>query len=192
MLNWLDGLDGLATGISGISALTLFGLALLPFVNQPDMATLALILAGSLVAFLIFNFYPAKIRLGDSGSTFLGFTLAVLAIFASGKIATFFLVLGLPLLDVAWVIFRRVFVEKKSPFHGDQKHFHHRLLSLGFSERKVVLVYYFFCASFGTIALILQGARQKMLAILTLLLATAVFASWAVLKGKKQESFKKP
>ena len=183
MLNWLDGLDGLATGISGISALTLFGLALLPFVNQPDMADLSLILTGALAAFLFFNFYPAKIRLGDAGSAFLGFTLAVLAIFSSGKIATFFLVLGLPLLDVAWVLFRRVVLEHKSPFHGDQKHFHHRLLQAGLKEKTVVLIYYLFCASFGAIALLLQGAQQKLLAILALLLATAIFAWWTVRKS---------
>lgn len=186
MLNWLDGLDGLAAGVSGICALTLFALATLPFVDQPEMAKLALILAGAVTAFLIFNFYPAKIRLGDSGSTFLGFTLAVLAIYASGKIATFFLVLGLPLLDVAWVIGRRVFLDKKTPFHGDQKHFHHRLLKAGFSERKVVIIYYLFCASFGTIALVLQGAQQKLLAIAGLLTATVTFAAWVVWRGKEK------
>lgn len=184
-MNWLDGLDGLATGVGAIGSLTVFGLSLLPFVNQPDMATMALILGSACVGFLIYNFSPAKIKLGDAGSTFIGFTLAVMAIYSSGKIATFFLVLGLPLLDVAWVLFRRLFLDRTSPFRGDQGHFHHRLLRAGFSVRQIVVIVYLFCASFGIIALTLHGAQKKLLAITIMALVMGVFGVWVVWRSRK-------
>lgn len=179
-MNWLDGLDGLASGVGTISALTLFGLSLLPFVNQPDMARLGIVLAGATLGFLIYNFYPSKIKLGDAGSTFLGFTLAVLAIYSSGKIATFFLVLGLPLLDVAWVIMRRLFIDRRSPLQGDQGHIHHRMLKAGLTVRQTVLIIYVFSAGFGIIALTLQGAQKKLLAVVGMILLMGVFGSWLV------------
>lgn len=186
-MNWLDGLDGLATGVSAIASVTLYGLALLPFVAQPNMATMAVALAGSLLGFLVLNFYPAKIKLGDAGSTSIGFLLAVLAIFSSGKIATFFLVLGLPLLDVAWVVFRRVFLERKSPFRGDRKHFHHRLLELGMPVPAVVLTFYAFSAVYGVIALQIQGAERKLLAIVAMTLTMVVLAAFVVLRTRRRE-----
>ncbi len=170
MMNWIDGLDGLATGVSAIAGLTLFGLSLLPYVNQPSMATMALILVGALLGFLVYNFFPARIKLGDSGSTFIGYSLAVLAIISSGKIATFFLVLGLPFFDLAWVVFRRVFIEKRSPFKGDKKHFHHRLLSAGLKPKQAVYFMYVISALFGGMALFLKGAQNKLFAIILMLL----------------------
>jgi len=169
MMNWIDGLDGLATGISVIAGLTLFGLSLLPYVNQPNMAIIALILVGVLLGFLVFNFFPARIKLGDSGSTFIGYSLAVLAIISSGKIATFFLVLGLPFFDLAWVVFRRVFIEKRSPFKGDKKHFHHRLLKAGLTPKQSVYFMYVISALFGGMALFLKGAQNKLFAIVLMI-----------------------
>lgn len=187
-MNWLDGLDGLATGVGAIAALTIFALALLPYVNQPEMATMAIALAGALLGFLVYNFYPASIKLGDAGATFLGFMLAVLAVYASGKIATFFLVLGLPLLDVVWVIFRRVVMERKSPFSGDRKHFHHRLLALGLRVPTVVLIFYGFSSLYGATALLVQGAQQKLLAILMMTATTVVLATFVVARTKRDDS----
>lgn len=175
MMNWVDGIDGLATGIGGISSIVLFVLSLLPFVNQPGIAQVALILAVLLVVFLKFNFFPAKIKLGDTGATFIGFVLAILAIFSSAKIATFFLVLGIPLLDVVWVVGRRVFIEKKSPMQGDKKHLHHRLLRLGLSVRQVCYLLYALTAILGLVALVLNGAAMKLAAILLMCLFTVLF-----------------
>jgi UDP-GlcNAc:undecaprenyl-phosphate GlcNAc-1-phosphate transferase len=152
VINWLDGIDGLATGISGIAALVLFFLSLAPFVNQPSTAMLAIILAGTAAGFLIFNFNPAKMFLGDSGSMFLGFMLAIFAIISGAKLFTAALVLGLPILDAFWVILRRL-ISKKAPWVGDKLHLHHRFLNAGFSQRQTVVVMYAISALFGIIAL---------------------------------------
>ncbi len=124
---FLDGLDGLCSGISVIGGLALFALSLMPRLNQPITATIAIIFVGAVFGFLIYNFYPAKIFLGESGSTFLGFMLGVLSIILGGKIATALLVMGIPILDVAWAIIRRIWYGQ-SPFRGDKSHLHHRLL----------------------------------------------------------------
>ncbi|GAI45989.1 unnamed protein product, partial [marine sediment metagenome] len=130
VINWLDGLDGLAAGISAIAALALLILSLLTGVQQPLTALIAAILAGSILGFLPYNFNPASVFMGDSGSQFLGFMLGILAIICGGKLATAGLVLGLPILDGLWVISRRIF-SGHSPFLPDKKHLHHRLLALG-------------------------------------------------------------
>ena len=188
MMNWVDGIDGLATGISLISALTLFALSLLPFVNQPAIAQVALLLAVLLAVFLKFNFFPAKIKLGDTGATFLGFTLAVLAIFSSAKIATFFLVLGIPLLDLVWVVFRRIFVEKKSPMQGDKKHLHHRLLRLGLTVPQVCYLLYGLTGLLGLVSLTLNGATMKLAAVLLMCLFTALFFARIAYLEKRKEN----
>lgn len=189
MMNWLDGVDGLATGMGMISSLVLCGLSLLPFVNQPAIAEVALLLALLLATFLRFNFFPAKIKLGDAGATFIGYALAILAIFSSAKIATFFLVLGIPLLDVVWVIGRRVLVEKKSPMQGDKKHLHHRLLRLGLTVPQLCYFLYSLTAILGIIALTLQGAGMKLLAIILMCCFTAIFfTAIALLERKKGKS----
>ncbi|MEJ0021216.1 MAG: MraY family glycosyltransferase [Candidatus Doudnabacteria bacterium] len=164
----LDGLDGLVTGISAIAALILFGLSLTPQVMQPQTALLAVTFAGSLFGFLILNFYPAKIFLGEGGSTFAGFMLAVLAIVSGGKIATALLVMGIPLLDMAWVILQRL-VSGQSPFIGDRKHLHFKLSEIGLSEPQAVILLYALTAIFGVSALFLQS-RGKLIALIILIL----------------------
>ncbi len=192
MMNWIDGVDGLATGIGAISSIVLFILSLLPFVNQPAIAKVALLLAVLLFVFLKFNFYPAKIKLGDTGATFIGFSLAILAIFSSAKIATFFLVLGIPLLDVVWVVCRRIFIDKKSPMAGDTKHLHHRLLRLGFSVPQVCYLLYVITALFGAISLLLNGAVLKLAAIITMCCFMVLFfARVAYLEHQKESSSSK-
>jgi len=182
VMNWLDGLDGLAGGVAGIASLTLFGLSLLPFVYQPEMALVAITLFGAIMGFLPFNFYDGRIKLGDTGSKFLGFMLAVTAILNQGKVATFFLVLGLPILDAAWVILRRIFVERRSPFKGDTGHFHHRLLRAGFSRRKTVLILWAIAAMFGVLALVLSNATEKLIALVSMTVVLVLFFSWIVKK----------
>jgi len=101
---FLDGMDGLATGIAGIAGIIIFALSLSPDVNQTTTAFLALIFAGASFGFLRFNWHPAKMFLGEGGSTFIGFMIGALAVISGAKIATALLVLGIPVLDAAWVI----------------------------------------------------------------------------------------
>lgn len=163
-INWLDGLDGLASGVSLIAAFVLYLLATKPEVNQPSMALLGLVLAGALAGFLPFNFFPAKIFLGDSGSQVLGYLLAVFAIISGGKLATAFLVLGVPILDTIWVIVRR-FLAHQPIYKADRYHLHHRLLRAGLNQRQAVLLMYTLSAAFGIIALQTQ-AIGKFIALL--------------------------
>ena len=158
-MNWLDGLDGLSGGVGFIGAMTMFFLSTSSLVNQPPLGILAIIFAGAVLGFLVFNFNPAKIFMGTSGSMFLGFILAVLAIFSGGKIATAFLVLGFPILDTAFVIISRI-RNGNSPFRGDMRHFHYRLLYAGWSHKKVVLFIYSICIAFGLSALVLGSVGK--------------------------------
>ena len=163
----LDGVDGLVSGVSVIGALVIFLFTLTTNYYQPDIALAALILAAATAGFLIFNFNPASIFLGEGGSLFLGFSLGVLSIISGSKIAIALLIMGLPIIDVAWTIGRRV-VAGKNPFRSpDKKHFHHRLLAAGLSQKQTVFVYYILAATFGIAGLFLQS-RGKLLALLGL------------------------
>ncbi|MBI4262381.1 undecaprenyl/decaprenyl-phosphate alpha-N-acetylglucosaminyl 1-phosphate transferase, partial [Candidatus Uhrbacteria bacterium] len=164
---FLDGLDGLVSGVTVIGGLVIAALALDPIVHQNGTALLALILAGAFFGFIPWNWHPAKIFLGEGGSIFAGFMLGVLAIISGSKVTTTLLVVGIPILDTLWVILRRIFWEHRSPFAGDRKHLHHRLLDLGFSHRAVVLMLYFLAAYFGITALFLQSSG-KLIALLIL------------------------
>lgn len=159
---FLDGLDGLATGVSLIGVVMILLLALTAAYSQPDAALFAAICAGAFVGFLVWNIHPAKIFLGEGGSTFVGFTLGILAVISGSKLGTALLVLSIPLLDVIWVISRRFFIEHRSPAKGDRKHLHHRLLDKGLSQRAVVFWYYGVATLAGFSALVLQS-RQKLL-----------------------------
>ncbi len=167
---FLDGLDGLVSGIGVIGSVILFFLSLGKEVAQPETALLASIFAGACLGFLFFNFHPAKIFLGEGGSLFVGFMLGVLSIISGAKIATALLIMGIPILDVAWVIIRRVFFEKKSPFStADRKHLHFRLLDVGLSHRGAVLLLYTISLCFGAVALF-SGTKQKVIAMFILCL----------------------
>lgn len=164
-MNFLDGLDGLAGGISVIAAVSIFFLSF--SLGQGPVALLALIFAGAVAGFLPWNFNPAKIFMGDSGSMFLGYMLGVLSVISGGKMATAFLILGIPLLDVGWVIFRRIF-HRRSPFQADKLHIHHRLLTTGLSQRQAVVILYIISAIFGVIA-VSAGTTEKIQALWWLL-----------------------
>lgn len=171
---FLDGLDGLVSGISVIGALSIAGLCLLTKFYQPDIASLALIMAGAFAGFLIFNIHPAKIFLGEGGSLFSGFLLGVLAIISGSKFATTFLILGLAGLDLISVVFQRLFEKQHSIFQGDQKHLHFRLLKSGFSYWGAVLFYWLIALFFGVSAL-LMGTRGKVVALIILMGASLIF-----------------
>jgi len=162
-INWLDGLDGLAGGVAAIAALLFAAHSYFVF-GQLTVALLALALASACLGFLPWNFYPARIFMGTAGSAFLGYTLATLAVLAPAKTATALLVLGIPILDVAWQILTRL-REGRAPWLGDRGHLHHRLYDLGLSQRTVVSGYYAFCAGFGGLALILPPGIYKVYAL---------------------------
>ncbi len=161
---FLDGLDGLVSGLTVIGLLVIFLLTMTHLWYQPSVGLLALMAAGAFLGFLFFNFHPAKIFLGEGGSLWAGFLLGGLAIISGGKIATTLLILGVPVLDAAWVILRRVLWEKKSPIRADTKHLHFRLLEAGFSSRQAVIIFYILAAFFGTLTLILQS-QEKLAAL---------------------------
>ncbi len=168
---FLDGLDGLVSGVSVIGMVILFFLSGSQLVGQPETALLAIIAAGSFLGFLAFNFHPASIFLGEGGSLFAGFLLGALAIVSGGKIATALLILGIPMLDVLWVIGRRLVVERHSAALADRKHLHFRLLDLGLSHRSTVLLLYCFTAVFGSATLFFHGkAKVIVLAILGIIM----------------------
>ena len=165
-INWLDGLDGLAGGVGFIGVITLFFLSISSLVNQPPLGIISIAIVGAVLGFLFYNFHPAKIFMGTSGSMFLGFMLAVIAIFSGGKMATALLVMGFPILDAGWVIAQRI-KSGESVFRGDNRHLHYRLLEKGWSQRKVVLFIYASCLIFGLFALAFQ-TTEKLLAFLIL------------------------
>ncbi len=171
-VNFLDGLDGLATGVVGIAASVMFILSVSSKVNQPYTAILAIALAGACFGFLWHNFHPASIFIGDSGAYFLGMTLGILAIISGAKLATAFLVLGLPILDAVWAIIRRT-ISGKSPFSADRGHIHYMLIDAGLSQKQTVLLIYAFSIAFGAVALV-GDTQEKLIAMIVLLALTAV------------------
>ena len=156
-LNFIDGLDGLSTGIALIAAVTLGILSLTVQVGQPLVAVLCFALAGGLLGFLRWNFHPARIFQGTAGVMFLGYALAVLAILGSAKVVVALLVLAVPIIDTFWVIVRRL-SSGRSPFSPDRGHIHHRLLDLGLSHRSTVLLIYVVCATLGLMSLFVSSA----------------------------------
>jgi UDP-GlcNAc:undecaprenyl-phosphate GlcNAc-1-phosphate transferase len=151
-MNWVDGIDGVSGGITLIASLSIFILSLRPEVNQPPIGIITAALVGCLAAFLLLNFHPAKIMAGTSGSMFMGFILAILAIFAGAKIATTLLVLAVPIIDALWVIGER-WNMKKSIFIADKRHLHYRLLELGWSAKRICFFYYTVTGFFAIVAL---------------------------------------
>jgi UDP-GlcNAc:undecaprenyl-phosphate/decaprenyl-phosphate GlcNAc-1-phosphate transferase len=156
MINFTDGMDGLAAGISGISATTFAVLA--ASLNRADPAIIAASLAGVCFAFLIFNFHPAKVFMGDTGSMLLGFLLAGVAI--SGVLKTTaaialvvpLLVLAIPILDTSFVILKRL-KHGLPVYSADRSHFHHRFFTIGWGQRRTVLALYAWCALMGGAAI---------------------------------------
>jgi len=180
-INLIDGLDGLASGVSLFAVTTLFVLSLLS--GNVVVGLTAASLGGALLGFLRYNFNPASIFMGDSGSLFLGFVLAVTAISGSAKSSTLValmipvLALGLPLFDTSLAIVRR-FIGGRPLFGADRGHIHHRLLDLGLTHRQVVLALYGVCFFFTALALTLVYANSVVAAVVlgVLLLGVVVFA----------------
>lgn len=177
----LDGVDGLVSGIGVIGAVIIFALTLRPEVQQPSVGYLAMLFAGACLGFLFYNWQPASIYLGESGSVLIGFFLGILAVISGGKIATALLILGLPILDLAFVILYRRFILHRSPFsRGDRAHLHFRLLDAGFSVRQTVLTLYSVTFLFGISTLLVPG-KWKLFILVLLSVGTFAFA-WRLAK----------
>jgi len=166
VVNFLDGLDGLAGGVSALSFICIFLLSITPGIEQPLSAIIALVMAGAIIGFLPLNLNPARMFMGDTGSMFLGFMLATIAIISGGKVATALLVLGLPIFDGLWVAISRI-IKGHRPWEADRNHFHHKLLELGLSKRWVVYIFWFITALFGSISLF-QSSKIKFISIVIL------------------------
>lgn len=155
-INLIDGLDGLAAGVTSISAGTLFLVALRT--HQLGAALLMVALAGAALGFLRYNFNPASVFLGDSGSYFLGFVLAaasIIGVFKTTLVVALIipiLILGVPIFDTTFAVIRRL-REKKNPFTADNRHIHHLLLRAGLSQREAVFAIYIVCFILSAIAL---------------------------------------
>ena len=188
-VNWIDGLDGLAAGISCISALSMFLVSLI--IGDPLVAGVLLVLAGSCMGFLPYNMNPAKIFMGDTGSMFLGYMLAVMSIlgmfkfYAIVSFAVPFLVVGLPLFDSVFTIIRRLF-NGKSPFYADRGHIHHRLIDLGLNTKQAVMILYLVSGALGITAVVLtsSGEFRAMLFVVILILAVIAAALIRMLSAR--------
>ena len=180
-VNLIDGLDGLANGVSAISATTMLVIALVG--GQSQVAIVLAALVGACVGFMPYNINPAKMFMGDTGATFLGYILATMSIqglFKYYAVISFvvpFLILGLPIFDTAFAFIRRI-AHGQSPMHADRSHIHHRLIDMGLNQKQAVATLYVISAILGLSAVVLTtgGEQKAMLLFLTLCIVAIVAA----------------
>ena len=180
-VNLIDGLDGLACGVSTISSMTMLVVALL--VSEGEVAVMMAALAGACMGFLPYNLNPAKIFMGDTGATFLGYILATVSVQGMFKLPTIisfvvpFLMLGLPIFDVTFAVIRRI-SKGQSPMSPDRSHVHHRLVDMGFSQKQAVGILYVVSAILGLSAVVLtaSGALRAMVFLVAMAAAGLVAA----------------
>ena len=192
-VNLIDGLDGLACGVSTISSMTLLVIALV--VSEGSVALLMAALAGGCIGFLPYNMNPAKIFMGDTGSTFLGYILAVVSVNGLFKFYTIisfavpFLMLGLPIFDTCFAFIRRI-AHGQSPMHADRSHVHHRLIDMGFNQKQAVAVLYIISAILGLSAVVLttSGPVKAMLLLMALCFAGAIAGHIFLSNNRKEQS----
>ncbi|HBN84568.1 MAG TPA: undecaprenyl-phosphate alpha-N-acetylglucosaminyl 1-phosphate transferase [Clostridiales bacterium] len=196
-INLIDGLDGLAAGISAICSLSLFVVTLIRTDISMDVklytTIITIAIAGSCLGFLPFNFNPAKIFMGETGAAFLGFTLGVITIqgtlksYAAISIVLPVLILAIPLFDATFAFFRRL-TRHKSVSQRDRSHIHHRLIDMGLSQRWSVLTLYVASAAFGICAVALAGDRIKYGAYLLLFIFILIFVGIKYMKEFSQHA----
>ncbi len=194
-INLIDGLDGLSSGISLISCISLLIIFLMN--DSPMIATVIVTaMSGALVGFLPFNFSPAKTFIGDTGSNFLGFMLAVVSILGVAKTYTVavivlpVIVLGLPIFDVLFAIVRRIIKGKsiKAVFKPDKGHLHHKLVEKGFTQKQAVLILYGLSASLGMFAIVLfDSGIWKALSFLLMIIAAVAIGYRNFIKEKESK-----
>ncbi|MBS4204761.1 glycosyltransferase family 4 protein [Lederbergia citrea] len=187
-INLIDGLDGLAAGVSSIALITLSIMAFI--MGDAFVVTISLILLGSTLGFLLYNFHPAKIFMGDTGALFLGYMIAILSLLGFKNVTFFSLVipviiLGVPISDTIFAIIRRI-INNQPLSAADQHHLHHRLLSSGFSHRQAVVIIYAVAVMFGLTAVIFSMATiwGSLLIVAVLLIAIELFVEVVGLVGK--------
>ena len=183
-VNLIDGLDGLACGVSTISATTVLVIALIA--SEAQVALVMAALVGASVGFMPYNQNPAKMFMGDTGATFLGFILAAMSIqglFKFYAVISFvvpFLILGLPIFDTAFAFIRRI-AHGQSPMHADRSHIHHRLIDMGLNQKQAVATLYVISAILGLSAVVLTtGGEGKALILFAALCIVAVVAARVV------------
>lgn len=191
-VNLIDGLDGLANGVSAISATTVLVIALIG--GQFQVAVVMAALVGACVGFMPYNMNPAKMFMGDTGATFLGYILATMSIqglfkfYAIVSFAVPFLILGLPIFDTAFAFIRRI-AHGQSPMHADRSHIHHRLIDMGLNQKQAVATLYVISAILGLSAVVLttSGEGRAMLLFLVLCIVAVVAARVVFPKEVKEE-----
>jgi len=182
-VNFIDGLDGLAVGISTISSITMLVIAIL--VSDTEVAIFMAALAGACLGFLPYNFNPAKIFMGDTGALFLGFVLAVTSVqglfkfYAVVSFAVPFLVLAIPVFDIAFAVIRRL-VKHRSPMSSDREHVHHKLIDLGFDQKHAVAILYIISVVMGLIAVTLTASGEWKIIILLIAVILSIFVSMSI------------
>lgn len=195
-INLIDGLDGLSSGITLISCVSLLIIFLLTPSSPLISILLITALAGSIVGFLPFNFSPAKTFIGDVGSNFLGFSLAVISILGVAKTYTALvliapiIVLGLPIFDTIFAIIRRIIKGKsiKAVFKADKGHLHHRLMKRGYTQKQAVLILYGLTATLGMFAIILlESGIWKALSFALLVIAIIAIGYKDIFRVKQEE-----
>ena len=193
-VNLIDGLDGLANGVSAISATTMLVIAMLASEGQVAVAMAALV--GASVGFMPYNLNPAKMFMGDTGATFLGYILATMSIqglFKYYAVISFvvpFLILGLPIFDTTFAFIRRI-AHGQSPMHADRSHIHHRLIDMGLNQKQAVATLYVISAILGLSAVVLTtGGEQKAMLLFAALCIVAVVAARVVFPKEVKEELR--
>lgn len=190
-VNLIDGLDGLAVGVSAIACMTMLAVSLL--IGEIEIAVILAVLAGACIGFMPFNLNPASIFMGDTGSTFLGFILATLSIQGMFKVyaiisfAVPFLILGLPIFDTTFAILRRV-LSGRSPFSPDRGHVHHRLIDMGFNQKQTVAILYAISAVLGLLAVVLTTSGElRAIIMAAVVLATLIVGGFIYLSMERHK-----
>ena len=190
-VNLIDGLDGLAVGVSAIACMTMLAVSLL--INEVQIAVILAALAGACVGFMPFNLNPASIFMGDTGSTFLGYMLATLSIQGMFKVyavisfAVPFLILGLPIFDTAFAILRRV-LSGRSPFSPARGPVHHRLIDMGFNQKQTVAILYVISAVLGLLAVVLTTSGElRAIIMVAVVLVTLIVGGFIYLSTERHK-----
>jgi UDP-GlcNAc:undecaprenyl-phosphate GlcNAc-1-phosphate transferase len=173
----LDGVDGLATGVGAAGAALIALLASTQAFFQPDVRTLAVVLASALLGFLFWNRSPAVGYLGEGGSVLIGYFLGALAVLSGSKMATLLLVLAVPMLDVAWVVWSR-YRRGVAVWKGDRSHLHHFFLDRGWAPGRILLFYMSVSASFGILALVVPRPWKYLLVLAVFMGVVGMFSKW--------------
>ena len=193
-VNFIDGLDGLACGISSIACITMFTIAIL--LREPDITVLMAALAGGCLGFLPFNMNPAKIFMGDTGAMFLGYIFATVSVqglfkfYAVISFAVPFIMLGLPIFDMLFAIVRRV-LRGQSPMHADRGHLHHKLIDMGFDQKQSVAILYVLSLVLGMAAVILTASGETMVIFLVLAILISFLIGMTVMTHERRAAAEK-